>query len=55
MGYVPIEGELVRVRLWDDMKNEFGTDYEGDIACRICFSCRTVVPCRPIQNRWINS
>lgn len=38
MGYVPIEGELVRVRLWDDMKNEFGTDYDGDINCRICFS-----------------
>lgn len=38
MGYVPTKGDLVRVRLWDDMKNEFGTDYEGDIACRICFS-----------------
>jgi len=38
MGYVPFEGDLVRVRLWDDMKNEFGTDYDGDIDCRICFS-----------------
>lgn len=38
MGCVPAKGDLVRVRQWDDMKKEFGTDGFGDIACRICFS-----------------
>ncbi len=35
MGYVPTKGGLVHMRLWDDMKNEFGTDNYGNITCRI--------------------
>lgn len=26
-------GDTVRVRQWDDMKNEFGTDQNGNINC----------------------
>lgn len=31
-------GDVVRVRSWDDMKDEFGLDVEGDINCRFCFT-----------------
>ena len=30
-------GELVRIRQWDDMEKEFGTDGYGSVACNYCF------------------
>lgn len=30
-------GDTVRIRHWDDMKEEFGLDYAGDIKCRHSF------------------
>ena len=31
-------GELVRIRQWDDMEKEFGTDSVGSVACRYFFT-----------------
>lgn len=31
-------GDVVRVRSWDDMKDEFGLDAYGNINCRFCFT-----------------
>lgn len=31
-------GDVVRVRSWDDMKDEFGLDAGGNINCRFCFT-----------------
>lgn len=31
-------GDVVRVRSWDDMKDEFGLDVMGNINCRFCFT-----------------
>lgn len=31
-------GDVVRVRSWDDMKDEFGLDVYGDINCRFRFT-----------------
>lgn len=31
-------GDTVRIRHWDDMKEEFGLDYGEDIKCRHCFT-----------------
>ena len=31
-------GELVRIRQWDDMEKEFGTDSFGSVACRYFFT-----------------
>lgn len=31
-------GDVVRVRSWDDMKAEFGLDYDGNINCRFGFT-----------------
>lgn len=31
-------GDVVRVRSWDDMKDEFGLDADGNINCRFCFT-----------------
>ena len=33
-------GELVRIRQWDDMVKEFGTDSFGSVACRYFFTKR---------------
>ena len=33
-------GELVRIRQWDDMAKEFGTDGFGSVACRYFFTKR---------------
>ena len=33
-------GELVRIRQWDDMEKEFGTDSFGSVACRYFFTKR---------------
>ena len=30
-------GDKVKVREWDDMVEEFGTDEDGDIDCNFCF------------------
>ena len=30
-------GDKVKVREWDDMVEEFGTDEDGDIDCNLCF------------------
>lgn len=30
-------GDKVKVREWDDMVEEFGTDEDGDIGCNLCF------------------
>jgi hypothetical protein len=31
-------GDRVRIRQWDDMENEFGLDFGGDIECRFSFT-----------------
>lgn len=31
-------GDVVRVRSWDDMKDEFGLDADGNINCRFGFT-----------------
>lgn len=31
-------GDVVRVRSWDDMKDEFGLDADGNINCRFSFT-----------------
>ena len=31
-------GELVRIRQWDDMEKEFGTDGYGSVACNLYFT-----------------
>ncbi len=31
-------GELVRIRQWDDMEKEFGTDDYGSVACKFLFT-----------------
>ena len=31
-------GELVRIRQWDDMEKEFGTNSLGSVDCKCCFS-----------------
>lgn len=31
-------GDVVRVRSWDDMKDEFGLDADGNINCRFYFT-----------------
>lgn len=36
--WVPKIGELVRIRDWDDMKDEFGTDGYGNIMCEDTFT-----------------
>ena len=31
-------GDKVQIREWDDMENEFGLDFDGDINCRFTFT-----------------
>lgn len=33
----PQVGDLVRVRLWEDMAKEFGIDEDGNIPCKFSF------------------
>ena len=38
-------GELVRIRQWDDMEKEFGTNSFGSVACRYFFTKRMKLLC----------
>lgn len=31
-------GDRVRIRTWEDLQNEYGTDIDGNIACPYCFA-----------------
>lgn len=49
-------GDVLRIREWDDMEAEFGTDDEGDIACEFYFTremekfCGTVLTVEKIDD-----
>ena len=38
-------GDVLRIRQWDDMANEFGINECGDIDCRYCFTTTMIHMC----------
>lgn len=54
-------GDVLYVRKWDDMVNEFDVDYYGDINCEFMFSsgmrylCGEELTVRHIENRRISA
>lgn len=38
-------GDVLRIRQWDDMANEFGVNALGSIDCRCCFTTEMIHMC----------
>lgn len=38
-------GDVLRIRQWDDMANEFGVNAPGSIDCRCCFITSMIYMC----------